>query len=55
MNLTWITPLLAIGGRLSDAEALRLASDEEVGAVVDLPADRSADAAGEGCAEDGER
>ena len=36
MNLTWITPLLAVGGRLSDAEALRLAADEGVGAVVDL-------------------
>ena len=36
LNLTWITPDLAIGGRLSDAEALRLAEDEGVGAVVDL-------------------
>ncbi|WP_237479633.1 protein-tyrosine phosphatase family protein [Lichenibacterium dinghuense] len=36
MNLTWITPHLAIGGRLSDAEAARLAADEGVGAVVDL-------------------
>ncbi len=36
MNLTWITPDLAIGGRLSHAEAARLASQESVGAVVDL-------------------
>ena len=36
MNLTWITPDLAIGGRLSDAEALRLGAHEGVGAVVDL-------------------
>ncbi len=36
LNLTWITPHLAIGGRLSDAEAARLAADEGVGAVVDL-------------------
>ena len=36
MNLTWITPLLAVGGRLSDDEAARLARDEAVGAVVDL-------------------
>ncbi len=36
MNLTWITSRLAIGGRLSDAEVARLASDEGMGAVVDL-------------------
>ncbi|WP_207210255.1 protein-tyrosine phosphatase family protein [Lichenibacterium ramalinae] len=36
MNLTWITPSLAIGGRLSDDEAARLAAAEGVGAVVDL-------------------
>ncbi len=36
MNLTWITPDLAIGGRLSDAEALCLGAQEGVGAVVDL-------------------
>ena len=36
MNLTWITPDLAIGGRLSNDEAVRLAADEGVGAVVDL-------------------
>lgn len=36
MNLTWIIPDLAIGGRLSDAEAARLAAGEGVGAVVDL-------------------
>lgn len=36
MNLTWITPLIAIGGRLSDDEAARLGAAEAVGAVVDL-------------------
>lgn len=36
LNLTWITSDLAIGGRLSDAEAGRLAADQGVGAVVDL-------------------
>lgn len=36
MNLTWITPHVAIGGRLSEAEAARLGSAEGVGAVVDL-------------------
>ena len=35
MNLTWITPELAIGGALSEAEAARLA-EAGVGAVVDL-------------------
>lgn len=35
MNLTWITPALAIGGSLRDAEAARLA-ETGVGAVVDL-------------------
>ena len=36
MNLTWITPQLAIGGRLSPAEERSLSSGEGVGAVVDL-------------------
>ncbi|WP_207210815.1 protein-tyrosine phosphatase family protein [Lichenibacterium minor] len=36
MNLTWITPLLAVGGRLSEAETAMLAAVEGVGAVVDL-------------------
>jgi protein-tyrosine phosphatase len=36
LNLTWITPDLAVGGRLSDAEAGRLAAHQSVGAVVDL-------------------
>lgn len=34
LNLTWITPQIAIGGRPADAS--RLASDQDVGAVVDL-------------------
>ena len=36
MNLTWITPHVAVGGRLSEAEAARLGPAEGVGAVVDL-------------------
>lgn len=36
MNLTWITTHLAIGGRLSDADAGQLGADEGVGAVVDM-------------------
>ena len=36
MNLSWITPTLAIGGRLADAELERLRFDQALGAVVDL-------------------
>ena len=36
LNLTWITPRLAIGGRLLDDEAAALGRREGVGAVVDL-------------------
>lgn len=36
MNLSWITSRLAIGGRLSNAEAACLDAVERVGAVVDL-------------------
>lgn len=36
MNLTWITPRLAIGGRLSNDEACAIHALESVGAVVDL-------------------
>ena len=36
MNLSWITPTLAIGGRLADAELGRLRVDHAIAAVVDL-------------------
>ncbi len=36
MNLSWITPTLAIGGRLADAELDRLRFDHSIVAVVDL-------------------
>jgi protein-tyrosine phosphatase len=36
LNFTWITPGLAIGGSLTNAEAARLAAKADVGAVVDL-------------------
>ena len=36
MNLSWITPTLAVGGRLTDAELERLRKDQAIAAVVDL-------------------
>ena len=36
MNLSWITPTLAIGGRLDDVELDRLRVDQAIAAVVDL-------------------
>jgi len=44
VNLTWITAHVAIGGRLSNAEAARLGADERVGAVVDLRSEAVDDA-----------
>ena len=44
MNLSWITPTLAIGGRLADAELARLRSDHAIAAVVDLRSEALDDA-----------
>lgn len=44
MNLSWITPTLAIGGRLADAELERLSIDQAIAAVVDLRSEALDDA-----------
>ncbi len=44
MNLSWITPTLALGGRLSDAELGRLRVDQTIAAVVDLRSEALDDA-----------
>jgi protein-tyrosine phosphatase len=36
LDLSWITPALAVGGRFATEHALHLARDHRVGAVIDL-------------------
>ena len=44
MNLSWITPTLAIGGSLASVDLARLRADQAVAAVVDLRSEARDDA-----------